>query len=415
MSAIRRLFGGGGDAGQMMVLAAAALLALLFGVGLAIDTGALFSARNTMRAGADAGAWAGAVVLYKGGTTSEAAAAAESDMSLDGLSDSGSATITVNVPPVSGPFANDTRFVEVIVSQLVRTTFIPSGGGLTAITVRAVAGAAPGQTGYALMQLDQTASQALFMTGSGGISVTGGSLIDDSGAPDAAVRLGSVGVLTVPAPYTANAVGGEVNLSQVRTGSPSVPDPYARYPTPATSGLPIFSNTIISQTATLAPGVYVNGINISGNATVTFEPGMYIIKGGGIYVSGGTNLIGSGITIFNTLSNYPTETGTCGPLNFSGGGQLMLTAPTSGAYSGMLMYQDRTCTQMVTLTGNGAITSPSGTIYAPTANITVTGTGGLTVNGQIVSDTLSVTGTGGLRVNYSGATTAAPIVPALVE
>ncbi len=72
MSALRRL--SGDEEGQAILLAAAMFLALLFMVGLAIDGGQLFVAKRTQQEAADAAAFAGAIVLYQGGTNAQASA-----------------------------------------------------------------------------------------------------------------------------------------------------------------------------------------------------------------------------------------------------------------------------------------------------------------------------------------------------
>ena len=59
-----------------------------------------------------------------------------------------------------------------------------------------------------------------------------------------------------------------------------------------------------SGTATLLPGVYCNGIKISGNSNIiTFASGTYILAGGnGLSVSGGSNTLNgsAGVTFYNT-------------------------------------------------------------------------------------------------------------------
>jgi len=56
------------EGGQALILIAAALGGLLLGIGLALDTGQLFVARRAAQTAADAGAWAGAAILYAGGS-----------------------------------------------------------------------------------------------------------------------------------------------------------------------------------------------------------------------------------------------------------------------------------------------------------------------------------------------------------
>src|SRR6185369_12095265 len=75
----RAFFGPESSAGQAIVMVAIVFMTLMFAVGLALDAGQLFSAKRTQQEAADAGAFAGAVVLYQGGTVLQATAAAIAD------------------------------------------------------------------------------------------------------------------------------------------------------------------------------------------------------------------------------------------------------------------------------------------------------------------------------------------------
>ena len=72
------------EEGQAIVVVAITMLAMLFGVGLAVDSGQLFNGRRTAQEAADAAAFAGATVLYQGGTVDQATSAATSDAALNG-------------------------------------------------------------------------------------------------------------------------------------------------------------------------------------------------------------------------------------------------------------------------------------------------------------------------------------------
>ncbi|MDE3112339.1 MAG: hypothetical protein KGK34_05285, partial [Chloroflexota bacterium] len=133
--------GDASERGQAIVLIAAVLLGMLMSVGLAIDAGTLYVARRTAQEAADAGAYAGAVVLYQGGTWTEAQAAATTDVGTNGYAeggDSGRQTVSV-VEPSASPF-NTTQYVEVDIGVQVRTSLVPKSG-LTTVQVHAIAGA----------------------------------------------------------------------------------------------------------------------------------------------------------------------------------------------------------------------------------------------------------------------------------
>jgi len=86
---------------------------------------------------------------------------------------------------------------------------------------------------------------------------------------------------------------------------------------------------------TLQPGTY-SSITIGKNSTVTLNPGIYYINGsGGVSFNGSATLTGSGVMFYFT--------GTASINTVGGGNQvsnIQLSAPTSGPYAGILMYQD---------------------------------------------------------------------------
>jgi hypothetical protein len=80
-------------------------------------------------------------------------------------------------------------------------------------------------------------------------------------------------------------------------------------------------------------------------------------------------------------------------------GSLTLSPPTSGPYKGIAIFQARSATAAVDITGNGSM-NLTGTIYAAGANIDLTANGGSnTVGSQIIADSMTVTGNGSVNVN----------------
>ena len=129
MKKLRTFLGPEGAGGQAIVMVAIMFMALMFAVGLAIDAGQLFAAKRGQQEAADAGAFAGAVVIYQGGTAAQAIAAALADVTQNGFTDGvGSTTVTINAPPTSGQYANESpvKHVEVVIVRQVRTTLVPA-------------------------------------------------------------------------------------------------------------------------------------------------------------------------------------------------------------------------------------------------------------------------------------------------
>jgi len=180
-----------------------------------------------------------------------------------------------------------------------------------------------------------------------------------------------------------------------QTGQTPTADPYLGLPAPSTTGMEIFTNMKISKgVATLRPGVYDGGIEISGDKTdVTIMPGTYYLRGGGLRISGGT-VRGTGVFFYNTLSTQKKPT--CGPIDLSGEAAVSLEATRIGDRAGLLVHQDAGCSTKISLSGGSAIQSLFGTVYAPSALIELTGKGTLRIQLRLIADSVRLSG--GARV-----------------
>src|SRR5690348_12550488 len=106
--------------GTVAVLVAVSLTVLVAVTAIALDGGLLLDSRRRAQAGADAAALAAAADLFKqypvnGGTDPGGTAqhTAKSTAAANGFQDGdGDDTVTVNIPPASGPFAGQAGYVE---------------------------------------------------------------------------------------------------------------------------------------------------------------------------------------------------------------------------------------------------------------------------------------------------------------
>ncbi len=414
------------EEGHALVVIAITMLAMLFGVGLAIDSGQLFNGRRTAQEAADAAAFAGATVLYQGGTVQQATDAAIADAALNGYATNvptSGTTVTVS-PPASGPFIGNPSYVEVVISAPVRTSLVPQQAGVTTVRARGVAGNVARANTYAVMALDQSCTQqgAINVGTSGILQVTGGGIELNSCSATAGTNTGS-GTVTLAAGYTTDVVG---NVSGtwpgVRAGRPVAPDPFAGLPRPSTNGLPSYSpacSPTVNQ-----PGIYTT--SFSSNCTYVLAPGVYVLKGAGVNLAGNSSLCtgapctpataAGGVMLFLTNASYPAAGGACGTFTLQGnaGSGSNLSGPTTGTYLGMLLWQDAACTGTLTFGGNGEIDATNGTIYAPTATVQANGNNADVQVSQIVAKRIDVAN-GKFEVNFTTSLTYRSPLPALVE
>jgi hypothetical protein len=121
------------------------------------------------------------------------------------------------------------------------------------------------------------------------------------------------------------------------------------------------SVTTVDKATTLNAGYYQYGLNFNGSGyTVTLNPGVYYFDGG-INV-GGVTLNGSGVTIY--MAN--------GQLNMNSASTINLTAPTSGATAGLVIWQPSTNTSDMNL-DSASNSSWGGAVYVPNGQLTLNG------------------------------------------
>jgi Flp pilus assembly protein TadG len=442
MNALQAYFGPKGQGGQAAVFLAITMMAMLFAVGLAIDAGQLFAAKRGMQEAADAAAFAGAVVIFQGGA--DPISGARSDGIINGftggcaLSTAGACTdnptkttVTVNRPPASGAYAGNNKYVEVIITRQVQTSLVPAEAAFNPVTARSVAGADPIKSPYAIfltkttgpcLTSDNGATASLNVPNGadlGGIVMANcsGQSMDLQGSGQITDNLGF---------RTVGTVSGAGRLSGgLTTGVSKEPDPFAGFPKPAVGT--IISNSQYSvpaaacTTTPLSPGVYKGGIINNNNCNVKLNPGVYILAGGGFNQNANSGDITSnsgGVLIFNTHSKYAdtpsTPTGSCGPIDAQQGGGFDLTAQTTGTYAGMVFYQDPVCTNQIAVQSNGHFYF-RGTVYAPTATVSINSQSPMTLYSQLVCSAISLQGNAALTVNYQPSASADSGLPTIVE
>jgi hypothetical protein len=139
---------------------------------------------------------------------------------------------------------------------------------------------------------------------------------------------------------------------------------------------------------TLSPGNWVGQFPPAG--VDTLEPGIYCVDGD-FRLNGGDSLTGSGVVIRMDE----------GVVTWNGGATVNLAAPTSGSFSGLLLYMpSSTNCSTITLNGNSGSTMV-GTILAPCAHVSIEGTGDSGIDGQIIGYTVDLSGTSSNSIHYN--------------
>jgi hypothetical protein len=300
-----------------------------------------------------------------------------------------------------------------------------------------------GTGGGCLYILDPSAGQALYLNGAN-LAVTCGIYLNSSNTTNAFQLNSAAGVLcygtynsgtgqnncsagTSPlnmvtgAKIDCNGCGcksdayyGTQNPSNTQTCSPPSyaspeADPLSSVSAPTYSGCnqTNYSWSNLSPPQTLNPGVYCGGINIGGGS-VTFNPGTYILNGGGLKIQGAnTTVTGNGVFFYNTSSGY-----SAGELLISGQPAATFTSQTSGPYQGLFFMQDHSVCPSTSHAVNGNTNIKiNGTIYAHCTNSGANYTGqNLLYTGEsstgyysaLVVDTLTLNGMANLVLDPTG-------------
>ena len=145
----------------------------------------------------------------------------------------------------------------------------------------------------------------------------------------------------------------------------------------------------ITSSTNLSPGVYCGGLKIGGSSTVNLDPGTYIMDSGNFEVAGDVYIYGTGVTIILTSSsnNY-------GSVKITGGTEIDLSAPTSGDYAGVDIYQDPDAPEGNSndITGTADM-DIEGAVYLPSGDLNIGGNGNYSGQcTQLIADTVTLVG-----------------------
>jgi hypothetical protein len=399
--------------GYILVTSSLSILVLLGFVGLAVDVGYLQFEKRRLQAAADAAAQGAAFQLAAHATADATRTEAKYDSAKNGFTDGANGvTVTINLPPTSGNYTSGGYAAEAIVSQAIPTFFMRLFS-LNSATVAARGVAQAGNSTGCIYTLNPSAQDSFLESGGATVSIGCGVVVDSSNSKAAECSGGSTKLIasTVSVHGGYNTSGGCSMSPTPTTGVAVVPDPLAYLTAPTVPGTCTKTDyTLNSGTDTISPGTYCGGITVSSSSSTLYvNPGMYILKGGGLTVSGGGNMItnAGGATFYNTGTSS-----TYGKINISGGSTITLQAPTSsanGGLTGILFFQDRANTLTATFSG-GSTMNITGALYFKAATVNYSGgSGGAGQWSIIVSDKVNFSGGSTLGKDFSNYPDGSPI------
>ncbi len=436
------------QAGQALILVTFSLAMILGMIGLAVDLGWSYFRIQAAQSAAEAAALAASssamtdpnvsctTAVCQAATACPATSATPPDTNItsgclyaaaNGFRNSGSQSVRIAsglTPPPTVTGVSTLYWVTVTITEQNVQLFSGMLGNHTSggVAAQATAGVFRKPVSNCVYALDPHASGSFTVAGGGSVQTSCGVYVDSNSA--GALDVAGQGSITAP---LIDLVGNykNCNVGQNCYFNPSLPvtnqnrvaDPFATLPAPAYSGCGQSTGAlnISGGSVTLYPGVYCGGISISGQSQVTLSPGNYILNGGGLKISSANaSLSGSGVMIYNTSNGY-----SYGPIVITGNSTVNLSAPTSGTYSGMLIFQDRSITSASDNIINGN-TNPglTGSLYFPTSPLKINGGSAPTpFTGKVIARTITITGGAGFFVSLSGPATGsgAALYTALIQ
>lgn len=306
--------------------------------GLALDVGMLQLRKLQLQHAADAAALGATYEKARG--FSDWVAAGQADASLNGFTDGvNGVTISIVSPPTSGSYSGNTSAIQATATQSYPTAFMKFLPGSGTTTPGALAVAIPSAYSDCLYIMGSGSGYyPLLIQSSTGVSSACSVYIDGT-SKSIENDLGSTLSITGAGKINVHGASGGALLSGTTTPSPifnssNQNDPLSAVSAPVFSSCTYTSKSVTSATVTLSPGTYCNGITLN-HATITFQPGLYIITGAMSWTNGSV-INGTGVTI------YSTQGGGYGFGYFSiTSSTVTLSAPTSGSLTGIVMFGDR--------------------------------------------------------------------------
>jgi Flp pilus assembly protein TadG len=411
--------------GNVLVILGAGLPLLVGAAGLATDTIQWTLWKRQLQRAADSGAIAGVYTRISNNTQTAVDDAVDADLELNNH---------VGIPLSAGfpdvdllADSGDQRTRVRVTLELSKSLPFSSMFMTSAPTISATATAAtvPGADEFCILATDTSASKTgIEITGSTYLDLGKCSLMANSKHATAAASNGNSGggnsgsgsIVKAKSLAAAGAVKYSNNwtVSDYDPNSPTIVDPFdtngqqplpnpkssdcspgktvatdmtknQSYPMDRTTGT---NKDTAGQTVCFSGGVKVQG-------TLKLQTGVtYIINGGDLNMSSSSaSLSCTGCTIILTNFANPANTGN---IKLTGG-TLSLTAPTSGTYKGVALYQDRRATDDGTMSqnqingNNGA--SLTGAVYLGNRSLLYNGgSGTVAACVQIVSKRVSFSG-----------------------
>ena len=405
----------GRDEAGTIVMYAVAVPVFAGVVAVGAETGNFYRMKRQMQNAADAAALSASIDNLAGQTTAAITADALYQAQRNGFANGvDNVSVTVNSPPSSGPNVGTPGAVEVVIRKSSQSfifgdalnAFLGQSSNPFTLTARSVAAKSSytksGQTTTTttntsyegcLVALTPEAEQGIrfssFNNFKSDCSVLSNGTASTNNS-NASISFTSFNTANFNTIWTRGsfyqASSNKLTYNSLLTSQTTqVVDPYASLPDPSPGACSYTNFKAPSGTSvTLYPGTYCGGLTIQGGVNnVYFTAGTYYIANGDFYVTSVNNVScsncvdgSSGVTI--VLTQTTGNNADIGGFKITSNNNVTLSAPPSGPYKGLLVYQDRRATIGTMSTTSKIFTLSSlnnaklsGAIYFPSNRIDI--------------------------------------------
>ena len=379
--------------GNALVLATAFMPVLVGSAGLATDTIQWALWKRELQRAANSAAIAGVYDrVQNDGITGQVGAAVNKDL---GFNQQTGLALLSTYPKVTFPAddANGTNQVKVVLAVKKRLAF--SGMFMSAapeIVASATAAAVQSSQEVCMLGLEKRATKAgINIAGSSGVasdcslfsnSPSTNKSIDKNGNPFVgAPSMGAVGAIQKSDSWDVDAY---------HPYSPEIDDPFENL-NPSPSDMKCggknqgnkWVDSALTEDTDFDTEVDANGnkancfssLSVGSGKTLTLPPGTYYINAGDAFIQGALSCSGCTIVLTNKSGS---DTATIGSFKVNASATVNLSAPTTGDYAGIAIFQDRRAQDSSSANNmiNGNSSSViNGTIYFPNQELIYNGTG----------------------------------------
>lgn len=178
-------------------------------------------------------------------------------------------------------------------------------------------------------------------------------------------------------------------------------------PTVTVGGCNYTGASFSNANVTLTPGVYCGTTTVtSAVQNATLQPGLYVFKNGALNLNA-KNIVGQDVTLY-----FADAAAT---LAMQGGMSATLSAPTSGTYKNILMFQPSGLANMGSSIRSTSNQDWKGIVYAPSWDFRIESAAGWKLQVNLVANTMEIKELSSWTVTPHPATSGAPSVARLVN